>query len=189
MEDAFLTTENPSGTGSLLMFRDSFGNTLLPLFAQSCRSACFSKATPYQLEKYLTAQTPDTVIVEKVERNLADFAADPPIMTAPAVPREDAVPAPEAEARMQAKIAPSDVSFVMISGSVAAREEYDEVFVQVGETLYRAFLVTEAGDDCCFRLYLPKDLLEPEFDARLLIREEAQLYEISTFHLTIQEAF
>ena len=68
-EDQFIQTENPNRSGSLLMFRDSFGNLLHSYLADAYGQAAFSRSMPYQMS--LLDQTgADTVILEIVERNL-----------------------------------------------------------------------------------------------------------------------
>ncbi|MFQ9152400.1 MAG: alginate O-acetyltransferase AlgX-related protein [Blautia sp.] len=47
--DPKITTVNPVKEGSLVMYRDSFGNTLLPFFADAYANAYFSRGVPYQL--------------------------------------------------------------------------------------------------------------------------------------------
>ncbi|MDR1016408.1 MAG: hypothetical protein LBL67_02905 [Coriobacteriales bacterium] len=60
------------GEAHLVVYRDSFGNAMLPYLASITKSAYFSKMTPY--EPGLIAQTgADYVIVEKAERNLKDL--------------------------------------------------------------------------------------------------------------------
>lgn len=75
-----ITTENENGDGNLLMYRDSFGNALLPFMAQSYRTATFSRVIPYDFSK---AAAYDTVILEIVERNIADLLCAAPIIEAP----------------------------------------------------------------------------------------------------------
>lgn len=71
-----------SGEGSLLMFRDSFGNLLYPYMADSFGAALFSRSMPYRLD--LTAQREaDYVVVELVERNLRYLIQNVPLMPAP----------------------------------------------------------------------------------------------------------
>ncbi len=82
-DDPWIETTGVEGRGSLLMFRDSFGNTLLPFFAGAFERAWFTRETPYGLETLLTAHHPQIVILEKVERNLRDFIDEPPILSAP----------------------------------------------------------------------------------------------------------
>lgn len=79
-EDIQITTENSSGQGRLLMMRDSFGNALLPYFAQIYEYALFSRAVPYDLREI---ESYDTVIIEIVERNLSNLLRTAPVMLAP----------------------------------------------------------------------------------------------------------
>ncbi len=57
------------GEGTLLMFRDSFANSMLPFLCSSFREARFERANPYRvdlLDEYLA----DVVIIEIAERNI-----------------------------------------------------------------------------------------------------------------------
>ena len=70
------------GEGSLLMFRDSFGNLLYPYLADSFGAALFSRSMPYRLD--LAAQREaDYVVAELVERNLRYLIRNVPVMPAP----------------------------------------------------------------------------------------------------------
>jgi len=70
------------GEGSLLMFRDSFGNLLYPYLADSFGAALFSRSMPYRLD--LVAQREaDFVVAELVERNLRYLIQNVPLMSAP----------------------------------------------------------------------------------------------------------
>lgn len=71
--DPRITTVNPSAEGSLVMYRDSFGNALLPFLANSYADAYFSRGIPYQMTDLAEHQA-DTVIVERAERFLPDMA-------------------------------------------------------------------------------------------------------------------
>lgn len=82
VEDDVLTTTSDAGTGSLLMYRDSFANTLIPLLAPQFAEAEFTKMIPYNLT--LIAQLkPDVVIIERAERHIGLFMESPPYMYAP----------------------------------------------------------------------------------------------------------
>lgn len=70
------------GFGTLLMFRDSFGNALHADLAEDFGEALFSRAMPYDLSLMDEAQ-PDTLIVELVERNLSWLCTRPPLLPAP----------------------------------------------------------------------------------------------------------
>lgn len=86
-EDITIRTQNEGETGSLLMFRDSFGNALYPFLAERYGAACFSRAMPYNLT-YLEREQAGTLVVEIVERNLRWLVQRPAVMPAPQ--REDA---------------------------------------------------------------------------------------------------
>lgn len=82
VEDDWIETINPNGQGSLLMFRDSFGNSLLPFLANEFEHGYFSRLVPYNLGN-LEEQQVDYVIVERVERRISFFAKQPPVMEGP----------------------------------------------------------------------------------------------------------
>lgn len=84
VEDSLVITESQEGSQTLLMYRDSFGNSLLPLMAGEYEQAVFSKIVPYTMTD-LAVYWPDVVIVEKVERHLPTFAEVPPLMSAPEI--------------------------------------------------------------------------------------------------------
>ena len=67
---------------TLVMYRDSFGNNLLPFFAAAYRNATFSKLVPYDMGPAAIRDATD-VIVERAERHLDLFATDPPYMPSP----------------------------------------------------------------------------------------------------------
>lgn len=71
------------GEGSLLMFRDSFGNNLYPYLADSFDAALFSRSMPYRLD-LVSRREADCVVAELVERNLRYLIQNVPVMPAPA---------------------------------------------------------------------------------------------------------
>lgn len=78
---------NSSNAGSLVMYRDSFGNALLPYMAEAYGSAFFSRALPYYLPD-LKEHGADTLVIERAERFLPDMAQEAPYMEAPEVNAE-----------------------------------------------------------------------------------------------------
>ncbi len=79
-----LRTKNPNGSGSLVMYRDSFCNTMHVYFAESFAEAVFSRAYPYDtglIDKYGA----DVCVLEIVERNIPNLAKRAPVMEAPRV--------------------------------------------------------------------------------------------------------
>ena len=73
----------PQASGSLLMYRDSFGNTLLPFVSNAWENVWYSQYTPYSIQLDMESCLPDTVIVERVERHLTALGQNPPYMESP----------------------------------------------------------------------------------------------------------
>ena len=81
--DSIETTSTREGsTGTLVMYRDSFGNNLIPYFAGAYAKGSFSKLVPYNMGASVIAQAND-VVVERAERHIDLFATKPPYMPAP----------------------------------------------------------------------------------------------------------
>lgn len=158
--DPHITTVNPSAEGSLLMYRDSFGNALLPFFANSYADAYFSRGVPYQLTDLALHQA-DTVIVERAERFLPDMAQNPPQATASLMLPEGG--AQESQAEVRGLEAVQMGAQVKISGAVdeAFLDEDSRICVQVEGNAYEAFPATltvdGAASDGGFVVYLPAD--------------------------------
>ena len=70
VEEAMIATQNDKATGNLFMYRDSFGNALLPYFANAYNSAYFTKTFPINLSLEVMSRNSDTVVFEIAERNL-----------------------------------------------------------------------------------------------------------------------
>ena len=83
MEDSWIQTINPQASGSLLMYRNSFGNTLLPFVSNAWENVWYSQYTPYSIQLDMESCLPDTVIVERVERHLTALGQNPPYMESP----------------------------------------------------------------------------------------------------------
>lgn len=137
-EDLRIQTENPEKTGSLLMFRDSFGNTLYPFLAEDYGQALFSRSMPWQLT-LLEETGADTVIVELVERNLDYLVRWAPIFPAPQRGLTGEPPAGEAAARAATQEDGTLAGFLRLEGSISGPVDVDSpIYVQLGETLYEA---------------------------------------------------
>ncbi len=83
--DSITMVTQGAGTGSLLAYRDSFGNDLYPYLADFFGSARFSRSVSYDL-----TLEGEKVLIELVERNLRYLVTNVPKMPAPL--REIAVP-------------------------------------------------------------------------------------------------
>lgn len=142
-----------SGTGSLVMFRDSFGNLLYPYMADSFDAALFSRSMPYRLD--LAAQREaDYVVVELVERNLRYLIQNVPVMPAPE--RREGKGEVFLDSPAVCRTEPSDTlpGYVLVTGSLPVKaDESAPVCVSTSSGSYQAFLLENGG----FGLYLPED--------------------------------
>lgn len=152
--DGWIITENPYGTGRLLMFRDSFADTLIPFMSNEFATACYSKGAPNAMERYVDLYAPNYVVIEKVERNISDYLENPPILTAPETELPARITIQETDTTVQIENCMNDVNYYKISGTVDLTriENNSEILVAVNGKVYRAYQTEENG----FLLYLKK---------------------------------
>ena len=145
--DAITISTASGGTGGLLMFRDSFGNSLYPYLADSFASARFSRATAYDLTlaEKLGA---DCVVVELVERNLRYLLRYTPLMPAPARAPTDGG-TPRGEAALTSGAGPE--GFTVWQGTLPPEYAGARVFLRCADAAYEAF----TGGDGRFSACLP----------------------------------
>ena len=158
-------SEVPEATGSLVMYRDSFGNTLLPFMAEAYGSAYFSRAVPYQLNVDLDAHGADALVIERAQRFMRDMAANPPIMPAPML-GDDAL------ADAASGFEPVEVQeetrgdYQLITGDVPDEGLAADARIAVrvnGGLVYEAFGATDAqtGEER-FQILIPRSVLLQE---------------------------
>lgn len=155
-DDLRIMTASGSQDEPLVMFRDSFGNALHSLMAESFSSAVFSRAMPYNLA--LMDQTAARyVVVEIVERNLDLLARTPFLMPAPQVEFTDDVSPTEATAETESSPSSNLQGYVQLSGKVDSPCDADSpVYVRSGGIVYEAFPVADSEEPCtAFGLCLP----------------------------------
>lgn len=141
-----------AGTKNLLMYRDSFGSSLLPFMAEPYANALFSRSLTMQLRDFETAK-PDVVIMEKAERFLPQLSENPPKL-----PGIEKAGKPDGAVELQgAKVSMSSANgYTTISGTLAQGTYGDDTVIYVcigGEKWYEAFPVhTDGGEG--FSLYV-----------------------------------
>lgn len=162
-EDQWIETQNPARNGTLLMFRDSFGNSLHPFLADSYGRAFFSRSMPYQMS-FLEQTQADTVLIEIVERNLEWLALHAPVFPAPVrmAPEADYV---ETDWFAKYSIVEDGKldSYVCLQGSMfeGATDDTSPILVQIGDLCLEASLAGKFGSEWnspSFTLYIPKNL-------------------------------
>lgn len=178
--DPRITTVNPVKDKSLVMYRDSFGNALLPFLADAYANAYFSRGVPYQLGDVDT-QNADTVIVERAERFLPDMAENPPVLEAP-------LSLPNGAESETALDGAADVSMqrqgplFRITGRIKT-EHVDwnsRIYLRFNDgMIYEAFPRSEDGDDGAFTLYISTDkLTEAETKVEILVGQDGKFDKI-----------
>lgn len=157
--DSITLKTQGSGNGSLLAYRDSFGNLLYPYLADSYASATFSRSTRYDLTK-----PGDFVLIELVERNLRYLITNLPVMPAPA--REIALPqALSGTASFTTAKGPE--GYTQIKGTLPATADTDSrVYLVCGEKVYEAFLT----ENNSYGAYIPAE----ETAEKLLFTQNGQ---------------
>lgn len=158
-DDQRIETSHAAKTGGLLMFRDSFGNSLYPFLAEEYGSALFSRSMPYQLT-LLDQCGADTVLVELVERNLDYLSTRAPVFPAPERLFTGGTP-PSGEGTV--RLTASDVSplagFTRLEGLLTGPvDDGSPIYVQLGDRLYEASPVgMDWSEGSPFVLYVPQD--------------------------------
>ncbi len=162
VEDQRIATRCDGRGGSLLMFRDSFGNSLHRFLADSFGNAVFSRAMPYQMA-LLDETGADTVVIELVERNLKWLAERAPIFPAPARGLQGEPPLVEAAVSIAAAADGLLPGYLRLEGSLSGPVDLDSpLYVRLGANLYEASPVGVAADGAPFTLYVPEEAIASE---------------------------
>ena len=154
VEDGWIITENPAGEGKLLMFRDSFANTLIPFLSNEFAQAYYSKGMPNALERFVETYEPDSIVIQKVERNISEYLENPPILTPPEAVLPAAYSIAATDSTIEIAGSMNDANYYVISGNVDERRMApdSEILVWVDGHTYRAYHTEENG----YLLYLKK---------------------------------
>ncbi|MBR3159502.1 MAG: hypothetical protein IKF14_10430 [Atopobiaceae bacterium] len=123
------TSSMPGATGSLVMYRDSFGNNLLPYFAAAYGQATFSKLVPYDMSHSAIAAAND-VVVERAERHVDLFATNPPYLPSP---ERAAMPEGEPQQDGASVHLSTNGPYLVVEGTIdeACAAAEDRIFVEV----------------------------------------------------------
>lgn len=165
LDDINIKTTNESAVGNLLMYRDSFGEAILPYMAESFATAEFTRAVPYNTAS-ITEGT--TVILEIVERNLGDLQKYAPVMPAPVYEGELPVGETSTEAAIEIEESGSYYHIYGMLGESFFKDSSARIFLSIDDTVYEAFncfedkLLGYEGEtsDNGFSLYIPMENTE-----------------------------
>ncbi len=148
-DDIQIDTTKESKQHSLLLFRDSFGNALYPFLADSFGHSRFSRKMPYPITM-MDELGADVVLIEIVERNLANLAKYAPVFPAPVV-ELDTLQVQQSDYTVT--VQPSDMAgYSCIKGNVS---QNGNVYIQWQNVVYEAFPVGD-GEGQAFTAYVPE---------------------------------
>lgn len=181
--DPRITTVNPVKEGSLVMYRDSFGNALLPYMADAYANVYFSRGIPYQLMDVET-HSADTVIIERAERFLPEMSQFPPVLTAKEISLTENEELQGSDGAVDVKIKPQGMT-AQLSGRIkeGLLDTDSRIYLKVNGSVYEAFpmdvKLEENLDDNGFCLYLPSELVAADGnDVEILIEKDNKIYNI-----------
>jgi hypothetical protein len=174
LDDVTIKTVCGGREGSLLMYRDSFGEALLPYMAESYASAEFSRTVPY----YIEGKDCDELIIEIVERNLADLQKYAPVMSAPEADISGLEPeeySGQVSVRRERSGELVHIYGVLPDEFFSGAEA--EIYLAVNGKAYEAFNCFECGllgredetSDNGFSLYIPAEAAEEGSSLSLIV--------------------
>ncbi|MDE6657581.1 MAG: hypothetical protein K2J88_03230 [Oscillospiraceae bacterium] len=147
-DDITINTINSNGTGSLLMFRDSFGEAIIPYFSQNFQMARYSRARPYPLYN-LEMNHFDIVIMEIVERNISWIQKEAPMHSAIQVDSDSVPLSMVSFAPLTECYTDVNGSFLHIYGTIVGLFEEETTFAPE----YIITLVSPSGDRISYKAY------------------------------------
>lgn len=165
VEDALIKTHNSNASGSLYMYRDSFGNALIPFMSSAYENAFYTKAFPISFSQDIEIEKPDTVIVEIVERNLNWFYERPAVLPAPQLLNLKTDKTLDINSNIEVKKCDVDRNFVEITGYIDEDLGTDTVFyIKTNEKIYEAYCICDDNSDWGFKVYVPEESLDVSDD-------------------------
>ncbi len=181
-----LETYQAQGRGSLVIYRDSFCNTMQAYLAQNFEKALFSRAIPYQAD-LIRSKEADLTVMQITERSLGSYVFRAPLMEAPETELDteakelgaDRITAAEEETGRYTHL------YGTISPALLADSYRVWLTVRSGEEIkaYEAFPIYEKEllgsaqtEDNGWSLYLPKEQLTVAEALSLLVESGGERY-------------
>lgn len=142
-EDLLIETMVDDAKGSLLMYRDSFGNVLHTFMAESFGYSVFSRALPYDLTN---ANEYSLVVLEIVERNIGNLLEYPPIIKAETVELDNIK---QTNTEIVANITESNgMQYIMVQCEEISQKS--DVYIRVNDDIYEAYPCGRDADACIY---------------------------------------
>ena len=136
---------------NLLMYRDSFGSSLLPFMAEPYANALFSRSLTVQVRDFDSIK-PNVVIIEKAERFLPQLASNPPKLPATEIEGD---PDNIKELEGAAIKTSSANGYTTVTGTLKEGTYSDttKIYVNIGGRWYEAYPFHDNGKEC-FQIYV-----------------------------------
>lgn len=147
-DDLLIEAMVDEADGSLLMYRDSFGNALHTFMAESFGYSVFSRALPYDLTN---TDEYSLVVLEIVERNIGNLLDYPPVI------RAETVKIDNVEQTDTSIMADITVSNGMNHITVNCEEisQMTDVYIRVNDNIYEAY---PCGNGADASVYVDEDI-------------------------------
>ncbi|MBE6824349.1 MAG: hypothetical protein E7513_03270 [Ruminococcaceae bacterium] len=195
VEDAIIGTKSDRASGSLYMYRDSFGNSLLPFFASSYNKAYFTKTFPLNLSIDLLVQKPDTVIIELVERNLNWLLTQPPVFLSPELTSYSIVDKMDCNVDVTAKTSQVNMTYIELSGTLSEDIITDncKIYVKLTDNsgashLFEAFHTSTDTSDYGFTAYVnAADYNSEKLSVSVVAYSDTSFKEIGSSTIKVEE--
>lgn len=167
-EDFKISAVNDSKDKSLVMYRDSYGNSLVPFMAEEYGKSYFTKIVPFNLEDIKEHEATD-VVLEITQRHISYFVKYLPVMEAEFKELTDI-----SEAKMDVTVNckyDTATNKYVIYGSLDKKywDENSNVFIRIKDseyvTDYEAYPVgyndVNSDNEYMFSMYVGKDEIVP----------------------------
>ncbi len=192
VEDFSVTTASVSGSSSLLMYRDSFSNTLIPLMAGEFAYAHFTKYVPYFLERDLELYDPETVVIELVERNLINLAKQAPVLESPILDNFKVTSSADSSSEIKCQLMNG---MYLISGKADEKYVDDdcEIYLRLTDVngkvkTYNTFNISYDDTDFGFEAYIRQENMpKGELKAEIIIKNGKDLKSIKTVNKNFKD--
>ncbi|WP_411328680.1 alginate O-acetyltransferase AlgX-related protein [Anaerofustis stercorihominis] len=170
VEEPIIKTKSSYGKNNLLMYRDSFGNTLIPFMSGAFKNATYSKLVPYNITEDLKSSKADVVIIEKVERNIDEFSNMPPIIEGLKFNIRGKEREVYTNTTLECSLSEENRNYIKISGIIDKDwiDSNSEIYIRITNednqklNVYKTFLSTVNNNDYGFTLYLDKSKVNYE---------------------------
>jgi hypothetical protein len=173
-DDVEIESINPTKTGRLTMFRDSFANALVPYLSDSFGQVNYSRVFPYDYRKIKT-QKPDTLVIEIAERNVNWLLQSTPILVS------------EPVAKSTSKSSEIDLSMTFDQRKASGYSFLNARYVDqtIGEKVTGVKIIDKTGEYDAFPIYQDGDFEDDKIEYGFSIYTQ-EAFDMNTVEILVQ---